>query len=83
VNRIGAGRLARIAEALEVPVTFFFGNDTLGSQPNEMRQSNQVSNVFALAQDGRSVRLMTAFSRINSRKRRLLIVEMAEAMADE
>src|ERR1043166_4842022 len=25
VNRIGAGRLQRIAEALEVPISFFFG----------------------------------------------------------
>ena len=26
VNRIGAGRLQRISEALEVPITFFFDN---------------------------------------------------------
>jgi transcriptional regulator with XRE-family HTH domain len=83
VNRIGAGRLARIAEALDVPVTFFFGNDTLSAQPNETRASHQVSNVFALAQTGKAVRLMTAFSKITSRKRQLLIVEMAETMADE
>lgn len=80
-NRIGAGRLALLSEALKVPVTFFFSNDTIGALPKETKIANQVSNVFALAQSGAAVRLMTAFSKIDSRKKRLLIVEMAEEMA--
>src|SRR3954469_12919070 len=30
VNRIGAGRLQRIGEALDVPITFFFGTGEAG-----------------------------------------------------
>src|SRR3982751_3181300 len=30
VNRIGAGRLQRISEALEVPISFFFGGGASG-----------------------------------------------------
>src|SRR3981081_2976553 len=33
VNRIGAGRLQRISEALEVPISFFFGNGQNGGTP--------------------------------------------------
>lgn len=82
VNRIGAGRLQRIAEALEVPVTFFF-SDMARTASSEMKESGQVSNVFNLAQSGKSVRLMTAFSKIGSRKRQQLLVELAEEMADK
>lgn len=82
-NRIGAGRLQRISEALKVPITFFFGNQTLNALPSETKAANQMSNVFALAQTGKSVRLMTAFSKIRSKKQQQLIVEMAEEMAEK
>src|SRR5256885_13574519 len=32
VNRVGAGRLVRISEALDVPVSFFFGATDIGSE---------------------------------------------------
>src|SRR2546429_9774933 len=32
VNRVGAGRLVRIGEALDVPVSFFFGGTDAGSE---------------------------------------------------
>jgi transcriptional regulator with XRE-family HTH domain len=34
-NRIGSGRLHKIAEALDVPVTFFFGGDKSGVTPRD------------------------------------------------
>ena len=37
VNRIGAGRLQRISEALEVPISFFFGGGTGGT--NSQRET--------------------------------------------
>lgn len=82
MNRIGAGRLQRISEALEVPVTYFFSN-TARTAASEDKVSGQVSNVFALAQSGNAVRLMTAFSKIASRKQQKLLVDLAEGMAEE
>ena len=38
VNRIGAGRLQRISEALEVPISFFFGVGPGGGAKAESRQ---------------------------------------------
>jgi transcriptional regulator with XRE-family HTH domain len=32
VNRVGAGRLVRVGEALDVPVSFFFGATDTGSE---------------------------------------------------
>jgi transcriptional regulator with XRE-family HTH domain len=77
VNRIGAGRLQRISEALEVPISFFFGGGTpraeAGSQPE---------SIFGFMQTSGSVRIVKAFHKIKSRKARHLLVEMAEEMAE-
>src|SRR3954452_15998585 len=37
VNRIGAGRLVRVAEALDVPVSFFFGATDTGIESSDTR----------------------------------------------
>lgn len=79
VNRIGAGRLERISDALKVPVSFFFGDGTTGKvsdvQPGE--------SVFGLLQTNGSVRIVKAFAHIKSRKARQLLVAMAEEMAEQ
>jgi transcriptional regulator with XRE-family HTH domain len=85
VNRIGAGRLQRIAEALEVPISFFFGAGTGGA--TTARETGAASNsnesVFGFLQTSGSVRIVKAFHRIKSRKARQLLVEMAEELATE
>ena len=78
VNRIGAGRLQRISEGLEVPITFFFD----ASPHAEAKGSNNRSDsVFDLMQTSGSVRIVKAFHRIKSRKARQLLVEMVEELA--
>src|SRR5437868_15248033 len=37
VNRVGAGRLVRVAEALDVPVSFFFGATDAGAGSSDTR----------------------------------------------
>jgi transcriptional regulator with XRE-family HTH domain len=81
-NRIGAGRLQRISEALEVPITFFFGNQGLSSQSNELKEISGDSSVFGLLQTSGSVRILKALHRIKSRKAKQLLVELAEELAD-
>ena len=80
VNRIGAGRLQRIAEALEVPISFFFGAGANGTAP--ARESGNAESIFGFMQTSGSVRIVKAFHKIKSRKARQLLVEMAEELAD-
>jgi transcriptional regulator with XRE-family HTH domain len=72
VNRVGAGRLERIASALSVPVGFFFDANKIEGD----------ASVFSHLQSSGSVRIMKAFTRIKSRKARQLLVELAEELAD-
>jgi transcriptional regulator with XRE-family HTH domain len=78
VNRIGAGRLQRIAEALEVPISFFFG----GGPGAPARETSNAESIFGFLQTSGSVRIVKAFHKIKSRKARQLLVEMAEELAD-
>ena len=79
VNRIGAGRLQRISEALEVPISFFFGSGANGSTAKEPAGTE---SVFGFLQTSGSVRIVKAFHKIRSRKAKQLLVEMAEELAD-
>src|SRR5262245_26824500 len=79
VNRIGAGRLQRISEALEVPISFFFSGATSGGSSRDQGASE---SVFGFMQTSGSVRIVKAFHKIKSRKARQLLVEMAEEFAD-
>jgi transcriptional regulator with XRE-family HTH domain len=81
VNRIGAGRLQRISEALEVPISFFFGTGASGGTTAKEPPSGAES-VFGFLQTSGSVRIVKAFHKIKSRKARQLLVEMAEELAD-
>jgi len=81
VNRIGAGRLQRISEALEVPISFFFNPSTNGGTAKEIAGGASES-VFGFLQTSGSVRIVKAFHKIRSRKARQLLVEMAEELAD-
>jgi transcriptional regulator with XRE-family HTH domain len=81
VNRIGAGRLQRISEALEVPISFFFGG--AGGSPAPTKELNGgAESVFGFLQTSGSVRIVKAFHKIKSRKARQLLVDMAEELAD-
>src|SRR5882762_10088819 len=62
VNRIGAGRLQRISEALEVPISFFFGNG--GTGPATRDGTGATESVFGFLQTSGSVRIVKAFHRI-------------------
>jgi transcriptional regulator with XRE-family HTH domain len=74
VNRIGAGRLQRISEALTVPVSFFFNavGDRIGGP----------DSIFGFMQTSGSVKIVQAFHKIKSKKARQLLVEMAEELAE-
>jgi transcriptional regulator with XRE-family HTH domain len=70
VNRISAGRLQRIAEVLDVPVTWFMGVTGKRADPG-----------FDFLQSKTAIRLNKAFSKITSRSVRYAVVIMLEALA--
>jgi len=78
VNRIGAGRLQRIAEALVVPITFFFD-----ATPHAVGRGagDSVESAFGFMQTSGAVRIVKAFHKIKSRQARQLIVQMVEEFA--
>jgi transcriptional regulator with XRE-family HTH domain len=73
VNRVGAGRLVRVSEALDVPVSFFFGATDAGSADTRV--------ILGFLDTAYSLRLLRAFSRIPQANVQRSIVELVESIA--
>jgi transcriptional regulator with XRE-family HTH domain len=71
-NRIGTGRLVKIAAILGVPISALFA----GTDSAESSQS-----VLALVSDRRSFRLAHAFAAVRDNRFRLALVNMVEKIA--
>jgi transcriptional regulator with XRE-family HTH domain len=80
-NRISAGRLQQIAEVLDVPVTYFYANDTNGSASSEAKPA-AFNGEFDLLQSAHAIRLVRAYSRIGDRGIRLKLLKLAETIAE-
>jgi transcriptional regulator with XRE-family HTH domain len=82
-NRISAGRLQQIAEVLDVPVTYFYANDTNGSgHSGSEPRSTAINSEFDLLQSAHAIRLVRAYSRIGDRGIRLKLLKLAETIAE-
>ena len=79
-NRISAGRLQHAANLLQVPVQFFFQGAPVGSgtQPDGSARSPAYVSEFVSSSDG--LRLIKAFTRIESGVRRR-IVDLVQEIA--
>jgi transcriptional regulator with XRE-family HTH domain len=76
VNRVGAGRLTKIAEVLGVPVgSFFSGKEVLESEVD--RNVDQASPLKLLTVSG-AFRLLRAYSEIEDSELRRCIVDLVE-----
>lgn len=69
-NRISAGRLARIAAALGVPVTAFYGEAAASGR----------ERTFSYLRSAGAVRLVRAYAAIPERGSRAALVALAEAL---
>ncbi|MCZ7658700.1 MAG: helix-turn-helix domain-containing protein [Xanthobacteraceae bacterium] len=79
VNRVGAGRLTRIAEVLGVPVnTFFTGKEVLDD--DEIRASGEASPLKLLTVPG-AFRLLRAYSELDDSNLRRSIVDLVVQMS--
>jgi transcriptional regulator with XRE-family HTH domain len=71
-NRIGTGRLVKVAAVLRIPITALF-EGTDAADPSR--------SVLALVSDSRSFRLAHAFAAIKHNAFRLSLVELIESIA--
>ena len=77
VNRVGAGRLTKIAEVLGVPVgTFFAGKELLESEAAQ--DSNDASSPLKLLTVSGAFRLLRAYAGIEDSNLRRAIVDLVE-----
>jgi transcriptional regulator with XRE-family HTH domain len=72
-NRVSAGRLQRIAELLNVPITYFYAG--MGSK----KQAAQ-STSLALVQTKGAIRLLRAYGDIPSRATKYALVVLADSL---
>jgi transcriptional regulator with XRE-family HTH domain len=79
VNRLGAGRLTKIAKVLGVPVTTFFG----AHDPENLEGSDcgTASSALELLMVPDAPRLLRAYSQLDGDKMRQFIVDLVENIA--
>ncbi|RIY00788.1 helix-turn-helix domain-containing protein [Aureimonas flava] len=81
-NRVGASRLQKIAEVLQVPVSFFFeGYQGEESQPTGMAEADATFvNDYPVSSE--SIQLNRAFGKIQDPKVRRRILELVRSLAE-
>ena len=84
-NRVGAGRLQRIAEVLQVPMTFFFEGapNLVESAPDSMRGAQSPAYLWDFLATPEGLALVNAFRRVKDAKLGRAIVKLVEAIAGE
>ena len=75
-NRVGAGRLAQIAMALDVPI-----DSLLQGVQTSKRRARKEDDPLALLSTGQAMRLARAFSKIADSRIRVALVGLAEGIA--
>jgi transcriptional regulator with XRE-family HTH domain len=78
-NRISASRLQNIADALGVPLSFFFGEGNAG----RARGDKEMASLSAFLATADGLALSRAFTRINNKKLRRQIRVFVEQIADD
>lgn len=81
-NRVGASRLWKMSQALDVPVSFFY--DGLGTEmPSlEFAENDQTPVVYDFINSSDGVSLAKAVSKIKSKAVRRQILELARSLAE-
>lgn len=82
-NRIGASRMQQIAEALNVPVAFFFEDAPQPSGAGGLAESSSTSYVVDFLSSAEGIELNRAFVRITNPAIRRRLIDMVRTLADE
>ena len=80
-NRIGASRLWKIADVLEVPINFFFDGLSGQFDQGELAENDQMPIVYDFINSSDGVALAKAVSQIKSKAVRRQILELARSLA--
>src|SRR3954464_13878929 len=80
VNRVGAGRLTKIAKVLGVPVSSFFGAHEASAIERPGERGTASSPLKLLTVPG-ALRLLRAYGQLNDGKMRRSIVKLVEDIA--
>jgi transcriptional regulator with XRE-family HTH domain len=80
VNRVGAGRLTKIAKVLGVPVASFFGAQDAAPIERPSERGTASSPLKLLTVPG-ALRLLRAYGQLNDGKMRRSVVELVENIA--
>ncbi len=82
-NRIGASRLWKIAQILEVPVAFFYEGLPNNNAADGFAESDQTPVVYDFINSTDGIALAMAVSQIKSRAVRRQILELARSLATD
>ena len=74
-NRVSAGRLQRIANLLQVPITFFYS-----SMGERTKKHDAKSTGLSLVQTKGALRLLRSYADIPSRSTKYALVALAESL---
>jgi transcriptional regulator with XRE-family HTH domain len=74
-NRVGAGRLKRIAEILDAPITYFY---SVSDHP-----ASKTADILGFVDNARTLRLIRAYSRIENPQLQHALLELIERIAGE
>ena len=77
-NRVGAGRMQRMCEALNVPITYFYDADHRSRPASEGALKG--TKLFDLLQRRDAFELATAFSKVRDRDLRRAILKVVERL---
>ncbi len=82
-NRVGASRLWKLAQVLDVPINFFY--DGLGSESDtaEFADNDQTPVVYNFINSSDGVSLAKAVSKIKNKAVRRQILELARSLAKD
>ena len=81
-NRIGASRLQRISEILDVPVSYFFPDQASDASPGMAEEGGGADYVVDFLSTAEGLELNRAFARIKDVKVRRKVIELVRAVAD-
>jgi transcriptional regulator with XRE-family HTH domain len=77
-NRVSAGRLQRIADLLDTPITFFYRGTGMPTRKSETRNTG-----LALVQTKGAMRLLRSYADISSRATKYALVVLAESLRNK
>jgi transcriptional regulator with XRE-family HTH domain len=82
-NRVGASRLWRLSQVLEVPVSYFFEGMTNQIEAGEFSENDQMPIVYDFINSSDGVALAKAVSQITNKAVRRQILELARSLAKD